>query len=118
MIRHNSDLFEDANNVIDFVYNMAPHQSGHIISPIGVDSYSHTHDRDKFSGNKMFGVKAAFSSNEKSKGIVGAHSTSSFVKDVGAFLKSFQSSKGNSSQLVGDFVKRMRDEYGINVTVN
>lgn len=96
---------------------MAPHQSENINVPDGVDGYSHTHDRDKFSGNNMRGTKGAFSSNEKIKGTFGAHANGSFAKDVGAFLKSWQSSKGDPTTLINDFTKRMK-EQGIDVTVN
>ena len=96
---------------------MAPHQSGSIVEPEGVEGYSHSHDRDKFSGNDMKGVRAAFSSNEKVGGIMGAHANASFVKDVGTFLKAWQDSKGDSTKLIKDFVERMRKQ-GINVKVN
>jgi len=48
MIKDNADLFADAANETDFVYNMAPHQSGSVTAPEGVDEYSHSYDRDKF----------------------------------------------------------------------
>lgn len=118
MIKQNSDQFADAVNEIDFVYNMAPHGAGNITAPNGVDSYSHHHDRDKLSSNGMKGVVAAFSSAEKlPKGFFAAHANGSFVKDIGVFLKSWQSSKGDSKQLINDFVKKM-GALGIKVTVN
>jgi RHS repeat-associated protein len=118
MITANSDEFADPSGVIDFVYNMAPHQSDFITAPEGVDSYSQDHSRDKLSDNDMKGLKGAFTSSEKSSGIVGAHSTSSFVKDVGGFLKSFQETGGkDSKKLIQSFINRMKNEYGIKVTV-
>lgn len=118
MIKENSSLFKDADNVIDFVYNMAAHQSGSLSAPEGVDSYSHGHSRDKFSGNQMKGLKGAFTTSEKVDGaFVGAHMNDSFIKDVGGFLKSWQSTNGDSSKLIDDFVRRMKKDYGIDVSV-
>ena len=117
MIKQHADEFADAEHEIDYVYNMGAHQSSAIDEPGGVDAYSQHHDLDALSGNGMGGVKAAFSSKETSGGLFGPHSTSSFVKDVGAFTKAFQSSNGDPSKLIDDFVKRMKKDYGINVTV-
>jgi len=72
---------------------------------------------DLLSERGMFGLKARFSSNENSPGAMGSHSTSSFVNDITAFLQAFQSSNGNSQQLINDFVKLMQSQYGVNVTV-
>ena len=116
LIKENSSQFADASNVIDFVYNMAPHQSDFLTAPNGVDSYSMDHDRDKLSDNDMKGVKGAFSSGEKSKGFFGAHSITSFQNDLKAFASSFL--KGGTSQdIINNFVKTMKDKYGVTVTV-
>ncbi len=48
---------------------------------------------------------------------MGSHSTSSFVNDITAFLQAFQSSNGNSQQLINDFIKLMQNQYGVKVTV-
>ena len=117
MIKENSSKFADANNVIDFVYNMGPHQSNSLQSPSGVDGYSQDHTFDALSGNDMGGLKGAFTSNETSGGVLGPHSTSSFIKDVGTFLKSWQGAKGDSSKTIDDFIKHMKKDYNINVTV-
>lgn len=117
LIKENADLFEDAVNEIDFVFNMAPHQSGSYSAPGGVDEYSMNHDRDKFSGTNMGGLKGSFSSNEKDSGIVGAHKNSSFVKDVKAFLKAWQKNGSDSKNVINDFIKNMAAQ-GVKVTVN
>ena len=65
----------------------------------------------------MGGLKGAFTSNENSPGMLGSHSTSSFVKDITAFTKSFAANGSNSQQLINDFTKKMQDDYGIKVTV-
>ena len=95
---------------------MAPHQSDFLTAPDGVDSYSMDHNRDKLSDNDMEGVKGAFSSDEKSKGFFGAHSITSFQNDLKAFTSSFL--KGGSSQdVINNFIKTMKDKYGVTVTV-
>ena len=116
LIKENSNLFQDASQEIDFVYNMADHQSEGQTAPEGVDEYSIHHNRDKFSGNGMKGLKGAASTDEKSPGIVGAHANSSFVKDTKAFLKAWQKNKGDSKKLMADFVATMK-KYGVKVTV-
>jgi len=117
MIKQNADKFADPNSVIDLVYNMAPHQSDFIDEPGGLNAYSQDHTKDPLSGNDMGGLKGAFTSNENSPGMLGSHSTSSFVKDIAAFTKSFAANGNNSQQLINDFVKKMQDDYGIKVTV-
>jgi RHS repeat-associated protein len=117
MIKENEKEFADSKNVIDFVLNMGPHQSDFLTAPEGVDSYSIDHSRDKLSDNDMSGLKAAFTSNEKSSGFFGGHSITSFAKDVGGFLKSFQQSKGDSKLATSIFIWTMQNQYGIKVTV-
>jgi hypothetical protein len=102
-IKENADLFEDADNVIDFVYNMAPNQSNSLTSPEGVDSYTHDHTADLLSGDDMKGVKAAFKSDEKGSGpLLRSHSISGFVKDVGAFLNAVRNNDGHPVRTVND----------------
>ncbi|MGN6342846.1 MAG: hypothetical protein ACTHML_17865 [Ginsengibacter sp.] len=96
---------------------MAPHQSNFITEPGNLFAFSQDHTKDMLSGNDMDGLEAAFKSNENSPGALGSHSTSSFVNDITAFLKAFQSSNGNSQQLIDSFVKTMQEQYGINVIV-
>ena len=55
-------MFADPNNVIEFVLNMAPHQSDQITAPEGADSYSIDHDWDMLSGNDM-GNNTSFKTN-------------------------------------------------------
>jgi len=118
MIKDHAEEFADAEHEIDFVYNMAPHQSGFISDPKGVDAYSQDHLLDPLSGPHMGGLKAAFTTNENGNGkpIIGPHSTSSFIKDVGAFTKAFRSSGGKTSKLLDNFAQTMRG-YGIDVVV-
>jgi RHS repeat-associated protein len=117
LIKENANLFANPDHEIDFVFNMADHQSEGQTAPDGVDEYSVHHNRDKFSGNGMKGLKGAISTDEKSPGIVGAHANSSFVKDAKAFLKAWQRNKGDSKKLINDFVSAMQAN-GIKVTVN
>ncbi|HEY2721511.1 MAG TPA: hypothetical protein VGI82_07290 [Chitinophagaceae bacterium] len=119
MIKQNANLFADPDNEIDLVYDMAPNQTGGkgTKKTNGLNNYSHHHKGDKFSGSDMQGTNANFVSEETSPGVVGSHSTSSFVNDVTAFLQAFQSSNGNSQQLITDFVNLMQKQYGIKVTV-
>lgn len=118
MIGKNAGLFEDANNVIDFVYNMAPHQSDQITSPKGVDGYSQDHEGDQFSGNNMKGVVASFTSKErKDNSPTGTHANGSFSRDVGAFRKSFKQSGKIQNKLIRNFVWDMQTKYGIEVKV-
>jgi len=44
------------------------------------------------------------------------HANASFTKDVGAFLKVFQRSKGDPNRLTEDFVTRMKKDYRITAT--
>jgi hypothetical protein len=114
LIKQNSDQFADSNNVVDFVYNMAPHQSDSLTSPTGVDAYSIDRTKDFLSGNDMKGLKGAFTTDEG--GWKGAHSISTFSKDIMAFTSSFL--KGGSTQnIIDNFVKTMKNKYNITVTV-
>ena len=117
-IDQNADQFADPNNEINLMYNMSPNESGSdaTSAPAGVPSYSEHHDGDKFSGSSMKGTIANFVSKETSPGIVGSHSTSSFIKDVTAFTNAFKNSNGDSKKLVNDFINAMQ-RYGIKVTV-
>jgi RHS repeat-associated protein len=116
-VKAHPEEFSDPNKVIDLVYHMAPHQSNSINESSDLNAYSHDHTKDWLSGNDMKGLKRAFTSNENSPGAMGSHSTSSFVNDITAFLKAFQSSNGNSQQLINDFIKLMQNQYGVKVTV-
>ena len=117
-VKKHPEQFADPNKVIDLVYNMAPHQSNDIKEPGNLFAFSHDHTWDGLSGNDMEGLKAAFISNENSPGAMGSHSTSSFVNDINAFLKSFQTSNGDSQTLINNFVDLMRNKYNVNVTVS
>ncbi len=114
LIKENADQFADANNVVDFMFNMAPHQSNDITSPEGVDSYSIDRTKDLLSGNDMKGVKGAFTTDEG--GYKKAHSISTFGKDLKSFTSSFLKG-GSSKDVINNFVKTMKDKYNINVTV-
>lgn len=118
LIGKNANQFADPGHVIDFVFNMAPHQSDFLQANDGVNSYSMDHSRDKLSDNDMKGLKGAFSSNEKSSGFFGGHSTTSFIKGANIFLKAFQGAGGNTKKLIDDFVNEMQKNYGIKVTVS
>jgi len=115
LIKENADQFADPNNVIDFVLNLAPHQSLAIGSPDGVNAYSINHTEDLLSGNYMGGLNAAFSSST-GNGLGSGHNNGSFTSEVGAFLESFLSG-GASQKTIDNFIQRAKDEYGIEVTV-
>ena len=114
LIEKYKDRFADPSNEVDFVLNMAPHQSNKLTAPDGVSEYSIDHKWDLLSGNDMGNLKAAFTSNE---GVFSAHQNGSFSKDIGKFLSAYKSSNGNSKKLVNQFINGMRDKYGIEVTV-
>ncbi len=118
MIGKFSDQFEDPLNVIQYVLHLAPHQSGSLQAFSG-NEYSISHNGDILSGHGMSGIKAAFATSEKGSGlpVFGPHSTSSFVKNVNAFIKTFVSNGEDSERVINDFVRRMKDEHGIEVTV-
>ncbi|SIR75040.1 RHS repeat domain-containing protein, partial [Chryseobacterium sp. RU33C] len=115
-IKEHASEFADSNNVVDFVFNMAPHQSNSIDAPDGVDSYSIDHKWDVLSGNDMQGLKGAFRSNEKVKGAFGSHSINSFQKDIQSFTSAFLKS-GSSNQVINNFIQEMKKKYNITVTV-
>ena len=115
LINKNSDQFADSNNVIDFVLNLAPHQSGNIDSPDGVDAYSIDRTWDMLTGDDMEGLKAGFKSDAESGKPGESHRIRSFSKDLQAFTSSYLNTS-KSSDLVDDFIKKMKS-YGINVTV-
>jgi hypothetical protein len=116
-VKNHPEEFADPKKVIDLVYNMAPHQSDFISEPGNLNAYSHDHDNDLLSENDMGDLKATFESDETSPGVLGSHSTSSFVNDISAFLRAYQSSHGNTQKLIDNFVTTMQDQYGIEVTV-
>lgn len=115
MIKENADLFADPDNVVEFSYNMAPHQSGRLKAIDGIPTYTQDHTEDDLSGNRMKGVKAAFTSDQ-GKGIKNAHKIKSFGKDLSTFTTFFN--KGKTIQnIINDFVKTMKAKYNITVTV-
>jgi RHS repeat-associated protein len=116
MIKQNSSKFADANNVIDYVLNLAPHQSDAIDAPKGVASFSIDHDWDMLSGDDM-GNNTGFKTNTASGMLKTSHKNETFTREVGAFIRAFQKSKGDNNRLVNDFVRQM-SAYGIKVTVN
>ena len=115
MIKQNADEFADAVNEIDYVLNMAPHQSDDFSAPIGVKSFSIDHDWDMASGDDM-GNNIGFKTNTDSWSPGLSHKNKTFKKEVGAFLEAYKKNNGNKNKLINDFVKRMRS-YGITVTV-
>ncbi|PIF32655.1 RHS repeat-associated protein [Flavobacterium sp. 9] len=114
LIKQNANEFADANNEVDFVFNIAPHQSNDISAPEGVDSYSIDRTKDPLSGNDIKGIRGAFKTDEG--GYKKAHSITTFGKDLKAFTSSFLKG-GTSASIISNFVKTMKDKYNINVTV-
>ncbi len=115
LIMKNSDLFQDASNVIDFSLNLGAHQSSSIDAIEGVPIYSMHHFDDALSGTKMGGTLANFAS-KIGNGTIEAHSTTSFVKEVNSFLNNFNQNRATQST-IDNFVRQMQEEYGITVTV-
>ncbi len=111
MINSSPELFADPSNVIEYVLNLAPHQSWALSAPNGIKYYSINHLFDILSGNQMKNTTAV-TSNAGGKE---PHSNSTFSKEVGVFIQSFIESKGNDTKLLDAFTNKMK-EYGINVT--
>ena len=68
------------------------------------------------SGNDM-GNNASFRTSTEAGNLKNSHWNKTFTTEVGAFIKSYQNSKGDNSKLIDNFVNRMRS-YGIKVTIN
>lgn len=117
MISQNADKFEDATNVVEFVLNIAPHQSDLITSPEGVNGYSIDHTWDMLSGNDMKNLRTAFKTNTAAKSLGLSHKNKSFTKEVGAFIDAYLGSGEDNEKLITNFVNTMRD-YGVKVIVN
>jgi len=115
LIKTHADKFADPNHVIDFVLNMASHQSDLLTESDEIDAYSIDHRWDILSGNDMKGLKAAFKTNTANGDVRYAHKNGSFVQELRTFLTAFQKSNGNNN-LISEFVSAMRS-YGIKVTV-
>jgi hypothetical protein len=118
-VKAHPEQFADPNKVIDLVYHMAPHQSWAVDMPAGLNAWGHGHNFDLLSGGYMGGTKGFFASNERDGWfpIIADHSTSSFVNDVTEFLSAWQGSGGNDQKLAEDFIKTMKNKYGVTVTV-
>jgi len=115
-IEDNSELFADPDNVIDFVLNLAPHQSNSINSPEGLDSYSIDRIYDMMSGNDMSGLTAAFKSRAEKGKFGESHRIRSFKNELKSFTSAFGESKGNNDKLINGFIEKMKS-YRIKVTV-
>lgn len=115
-IEENSELFADPSNVIDFILNLAPHQSNSIDSPNGVDAYSIDRDYDMLSGDDMGGLTAAFKTNSENGKFGESHRIRSFNNDLKSFMEAFTESNGDNNKLLDGFIKKMK-EYDIKVTV-
>jgi RHS repeat-associated protein len=79
LINENAEKFADPKHVIDFVLNMAPHQSNALMSPEGVEGYSIDHEWDMLSGNDMKGLTAAFKTNTADGDLLTSHKNASFT---------------------------------------
>ncbi len=115
LISDNSHLFADPNSVIDYVLHLGPHQSG-LLTAKADNAFSMHHDDDWLSGNKIKGLKAAFSS-DVGQGMKAAHDTDSFSNEVGAFINAFINS-ASTQDTIDNFVKAAKKKYGITITVN
>ncbi len=116
LISDNAELFDDPNNVVQFVLNLAPHQSGSVDTPEGVDGVSMHHNDDLLSGNKMGNTTAT--SSDIGDGTFKAHNVSGFAREVSSFLQSFlNNNQAVNQSTIDDFVKKMQEDYGITVTV-
>jgi len=116
MIGEYADQFEDPTNVVQFVLNLAPHQSGLVDTPEGVSGISMDHNDDILSGNDMGNTVAL--SSDVGEGVLEAHNINSFVNELGAFLDSFMGNNQEVNQsTIDQFIKKMKDEYDIDVKV-
>lgn len=79
-------------------------------------SFSIDHTWNMLFGNDMKN-NIAFTTNTESGNPGKSHRNATFKTEVGAFIKAYQSSRGNNNNLINDFVKRMKS-YGIKVTVS
>ena len=98
LIKANANQFADANTVIEFVFDMAPHQSDYLSSVKSVSTYTMDHAGiwfgDPLSDNAKAGVKAAFTSKEGGN-LGGGHRIPTFANDITAFTRSFTKAKIN-----------------------
>lgn len=115
LISQYADQFDDPSQVIEYILHLAPHQSNGINAVDGVDTYGISHTSDVLSGNDIYGA-TNFTTGEGNA--FTSHQNSSFVKDVGSFLSSVAKNGTGNQQTIDDFVKKMKEEYGITVTVN
>lgn len=78
MIKQNSAEFADAVNEIDYVLNMAPHQSDAIDALKGANSFSIDHTWDMLSGDDM-GNNVGFKTNTEAWGPKVSHKNKTFT---------------------------------------
>ena len=116
LIKANASEFQDYANEIEFSLNLAPNGVTMGIGSPAQHTFAMHHDEDLFSGNGMKNAVGDFSSSTGLKTIA-SHSSSSFVKEVGAFIKSWQANKGDDKKTTRDFVDRMK-KLGIKVSVH
>ncbi|WP_214228825.1 hypothetical protein [Pedobacter sp. B4-66] len=93
LIKNNDDQFADPSNVIDYVLNLAPHQSGSIDAPEGVNSFSIDRTWDMLSGNDMGGNNISFSTNSEAWNLKNSHKNRTYAIEVGEFIKAYQKNK-------------------------
>jgi len=112
-----ADEFADPTNVVQFILNLASHQSGSVDTPSGVNGVSLHHDNDLLSGNNM-GNTTALSSNIGDD-VLEAHNVESFTDELSSFLGAFLSNDEQVNQsTIDDFIKNAKDRYGIDVKIN
>ncbi|QMU64366.1 MAG: hypothetical protein GKR88_08745 [Flavobacteriaceae bacterium] len=112
LIKKNSHLFADANNVIEYILHMAPHQSNSINGNKGVKTFGISHTSDILSGND---IENADNVHSNVGNAATSHQNGSFVKELNAFLSAI-SSQGGATQEAIDQFKKTLEEMGIKFT--
>jgi hypothetical protein len=112
LIQENSHLFDDANNVVEYVLHLAPHQSNSINGNEGVPTFGISHKSDVLSGNDIEGAGNVHSSVGNA---ATSHQNKSFNKELNAFLTAVSSSGGANDGAIEKF-KNTLNELGIKFT--
>jgi len=112
LIKKNSTLFADANNVIEFSLNLAPHQSDEFSAAKGVETFGISHRSDGLSGND---IKGADNVHSNPGNIFSSHGNASFKNELKSFVDAFSSSGGANAAAIDKFKKAL-EAQGIKFT--
>jgi RHS repeat-associated protein len=104
LIKKNSRLFADANSVIEFSLNLAPHESDNISAVDGVSTVGISHRSDVLSGNDIEGAGNVHSNPGN---LFTSHGNGSFQRELSAFLSAFTSNGEMNSSTIDEFKKSL-----------